>query len=435
MVKIDAVMVLGIIVLGSGGLVAIGTAINPERPDVFFGQIVARDEPQVVQEPVVEALERGQESVDSIVWFSGIWAPPNAAAFAVSHDDLMAFAAPVMAFGADIYEYMPTFGAAAMTIPAENLSKIASLASVDFIDEDRIVSTPSGITTDEIATVLDFSSLWDNGWTGENIDIYYLDSGGVDGIGLESMAGVIDNLSIDTYGHGSAVGYLLTTLAPDARVHSIRVLDAYGKGKISSIMSGLENAVQSEQDPEVINMSLGIQTSIFDSLARACEKINYRYGVDIFASAGNTGGIELSPAKSVSVVSVGAVDANLDLTFYSAKSFNVVAPGDVSTLWLGTLRSVSGTSFSSPICAALWANYLSGHPEAIGKSTDETATLLMGSEITAQGYSMPAGDILLATDPVPEPPFWVKALQWIVLSLSLSTVGVGILVWRGKRGG
>lgn len=435
-VKIDSVMLLGVVLMVASGMVAFGIMNNPERPDVFFGLIIEgiSGEAGEITEPVAAAVSRGQDSVDSIVWFSGIWAPPNAAAFARSHDDLMAFAAPVMAFGAEVYEYMPTFGAAAMTIPAENLSKVAGLASVDFIDEDRVVRTPTGLTTDEIATVLDFSSFWDDGMTGEGIDIAFLDSGGVDGIGLTSMASVVDADPIDIYGHGSAVGYLLTTLAPDARIHSIRVLDSYGSGKLSTVLKGLENAVQSEYGPEVINMSLGIQTGIFDSLSRACEMIHYKYDIDIFASAGNSPRVHLSPAKSPSVVSVGAVDSNLDLTYYSARSFDVVAIGGVQSLWLGSIRNLEGTSFSSPIVAALWANFLSGHPEAIGKSTDETATLLAGSEITAQGHSLPTGAALAVTEPVPEPPLWVQALPWVVLAVGLGVAGVGILMRRRKKG-
>lgn len=437
-INFDLVTIIAIGFILASGFVVFGIASNPERPDLPLGLAIEplSPEPGEITETVTEAIGRGQDKVDSIVWFSGLWAPPNAAAFAKDSASLLSFTAPMLAFGADIYAVMPTFGAAAMTIPVENLGSIANLPSVDFIDEDKtfFIDAFQNLDIDQVATTLDFSRFWDNGWTGENIDIYYLDTGGVDGIGLASIeSAFVDSSGRDVAGHGSAVGYLLKNLAPDARVHSIKVLDDHGQGQISIVMAGLEQAIQSEQDPEVINLSLSIPTEIFDSLSRACEKLHFSYNVDIFAAAGNTGAAEGSPSKSISVVGVGSVNDSLELTSYSARTFDIVAPGDTVSLWQGSLRNISGTSFSSPIAAALWANYLSQNPDAVGRSTDEISTLMQGSQITAQGHSMPTGSVLSETEPVPRPPAIVTAAPWIALAVGLAAVGIGILIYKRRQ--
>ncbi|MCV4714037.1 S8 family serine peptidase, partial [Escherichia coli] len=59
----------------------------------------------------------------------------------------------------------------------------------------------------------------------------------------------------DSAGHGTACAGIIARIAPDARLHSIKVLGSGGMGDGMAFLAGLEWAIK--QRYRVINLSLG----------------------------------------------------------------------------------------------------------------------------------------------------------------------------------
>ncbi len=182
--------------------------------------------------------------------------------------------------------------------------------------------------------------------TGRGVDVALLDSGvtpvpGLDGAGklvqgpdLSFDTGDPALRGLDTFGHGTHMAGIIagrdagfsgaddTThfagVAPDARVVSVKVADAYGNADVSQIIAGIDWVVQHRHDAgmdiRVLNLSLGLPSGNayrVDPLAHAAEQA-WLAGIVVVASAGNDGsstGALLSPAYDPYVLAVGAVDS------------------------------------------------------------------------------------------------------------------------------
>ncbi len=172
--------------------------------------------------------------------------------------------------------------------------------------------------------------------------------------------GVIDN----DYGHGTFVASMVLTVAPDAEILPIRLLDDEGNGNVLSLAGGIIYAVAHGAD--IINVSATIEgpSQVLDMALMIAEAMN----VIVVASAGNEGPDFVGfPASSERVVAVTACD-EVDLVPQWAGigvDVNFVAPGvdmlgafptDLNEF--GTARW-SGTSFSAPLVAGslatVWA--------------------------------------------------------------------------------
>ena len=95
------------------------------------------------------------------------------------------------------------------------------------------------------------------GATGKGVDVCILDSG-VDGEhplvnGVDSAVAVVfdgDETRIvpddegDVVGHGSACAGIVRALAPECRLHSVRVLGSGNTGTGDLILAGLEHAIE-----------------------------------------------------------------------------------------------------------------------------------------------------------------------------------------------
>jgi subtilisin family serine protease len=166
----------------------------------------------------------------------------------------------------------------------------------------------------------------------------------------------------DTCGHGTACAAIVHALAPEAEIHSVRVLGGLS-GSGAALVAGLRHAV--EQGFEVINMSLSTtKRALGDTLRELADAAYFRRSL-IVASAHNMP-VESYPWRFSSVVSVGSHEEADPFVFYANPDPPVEFFGrgvDVEVAWLGgsTIRA-TGNSFATPTIAAIAALVLSKHP-------------------------------------------------------------------------
>ncbi len=168
----------------------------------------------------------------------------------------------------------------------------------------------------------------------------------------------------DVYGHGTACAGIIHAMAPEASVHSIRVLDGRLSGKASTFLAGLAWAI--EQRFDVINLSLGtIKREYALAFHDLCDEA-YFNGTLLVTAANNLRRVSF-PSLYSSVTSVACNLATDPWRFH----FNPRPPTeflargiDVDVAWRGGGTStVTGNSYAAPHIAGIAARILSKHPE------------------------------------------------------------------------
>jgi serine protease AprX len=270
------------------------------------------------------------------------------------------------------------------------------------------------------------------GDTGQGVTVAVLDTG-IDN--LPDFAGrLIGGVDLtgagrpftDSFGHGTFVAGLVagdgtssggqyTGEAPGADLVSIKVADASGSTHLSTLISGLQWAVDhvNADNIKVLNISLGFQpfeSTVFNPLDQAVEAA-WNSGLTVVTSAGNAGpsdGTILSPGDDPLAITVGALDdlaqpavsgdemndfssvgptapdgwAKPDLVTSGRSVVSLAAPG--STIYsqnpsarVGAANFVgSGTSFSAAIVSGAAALILSDHPDL---TPDQVKARLLGT--------------------------------------------------------
>ncbi|WP_052666049.1 S8 family serine peptidase [Nitriliruptor alkaliphilus] len=198
----------------------------------------------------------------------------------------------------------------------------------------------------------------------------------------------------DGNGHGTLVagtaaaatgnGIGIASVAPEALLMPIRVLDDRGEGSMADVDRGIRWAVDNGAD--VINLSLELAIprpgGIISGAPDAAVRYAWERGVVVVAAAGNSGTPFTDYAPSTPVLLVGATDARDRQTSFSdsGRRDMVLAPGVdiVSTACdpcgpagTATYASASGTSFSAPHVAGAVAVLL-----AQGRSPAEAVAAL-----------------------------------------------------------
>jgi len=199
-----------------------------------------------------------------------------------------------------------------------------------------------------------------------NCDVFVLDTGVNDSslLNLVSSEFVIGSDNVDRNGHGSLVAHIIGTatenkiigVAPNVRIHSIKVLNDQGWGTVSSVIAGIERVVQwkiqNPTKPVVMNLSLGGPVSRILDIAVTNA---IRRGITVVVAAGNSS-IDVSrtsPARVRSALVVGSYNQNRVLSWYSnfGRNIKLLAPGDaiVTLDKNGELTSsFTGTSAAAP---------------------------------------------------------------------------------------
>src|SRR5438552_1921983 len=213
-------------------------------------------------------------------------------------------------------------------------------------------------------------NLW-SGRTGRGVRVAVVDSGidtehpALKGKVKESVEAVTEDGRIDfrpstsgdQAGHGTACAGIISSVAPDAELYSVKVLGPKASGSGDMFLVGLDYAIK--QKFQVINLSLGTTKRDFfaplhDLLDRA-----YQSGCIVVSAANNLPYPSYPSIFSSSIVSVvkraGGDPFNFGYRF--GQVIELVAPGvEVTTTWPGGgHRQLTGNSFACPYVVAIIA--------------------------------------------------------------------------------
>jgi subtilisin family serine protease len=169
----------------------------------------------------------------------------------------------------------------------------------------------------------------------------------------------------DEAGHGTACAGIITRIAPEVSLHSIKVLGPNASGSGEMFLAGLDYAIARRM--QIINLSLGttrpeLSLPLHDLLDRA-----YHAGAIVVAAANNLPQPSFPSIFSSSLVSVSkqASPDPFDFTFRFGEVIELLAPGvQVRTTWPGGgYRQLTGNSFACPHIVGIIALILEAYPE------------------------------------------------------------------------
>jgi subtilisin family serine protease len=188
-----------------------------------------------------------------------------------------------------------------------------------------------------------------------------------------------------------------------------KVLSNQGSGTDASILAGINWAVTNQA--RVISMSLGANVRQVSQAYETAGQRALQAGSLIIAAAGNNAnraagnvGFVGMPANSPSIMAVAAVDANLRIANFSARSnpvgggkVDIAGPGvAVYSSWLMPTRynTISGTSMATPHVAGIAALYAEANPHARGRDLWQLLTANVRTLASLPARDVGAGFVL-----------------------------------------
>ena len=329
----------------------------------------------------------------------------------------------VKGFVKKVFKSIPAIAAKATFEEVRNLYKaLMKRAEVAKVWLDRKIHAD----LDESVPLIGAPSVWLAGYDGTGIRIAILDTG-IDSTHPDVSGKVIDAVDFsddgtpdDLHGHGTHVaataagtgaasGGTFKGVAPGASLMNIKVLNQYGSGWSSWIISGIEYATANGAD--IISMSLGGgPTDGNDPMSLAVDAA-VDSGVVVTVAAGNSGDYYFSvstPGAARKAITVGASDKSDSLAWFSSRGPtldfrvkpDIVAPG-VDIISARATNSPrpwnpeyyppyytygwSGTSMATPHVAGLAALVLQRHPEWDQSQVKEA---IMNTAIHLDGYNV-----------------------------------------------
>lgn len=220
-------------------------------------------------------------------------------------------------------------------------------------------------------------ALW-QGRTGRGVRVAVVDSGidtehpdlkgkvkeSVEAVTEDGKIGFRPSTSGDQAGHGTACAGIITSVAPDVDLYSVKVLGPKASGSGDMFLVGLDYAIK--QKYRVINLSLGTTKRDFfaplhDLLDRA-----YQAGCIVVSAANNLPYPSYPSIFSSSVVSVvkRAGGDPFNFGYRYGQVIELVAPGvEVTTTWPGGgYRQLTGNSFACPYVVGIIALLVEAYP-------------------------------------------------------------------------
>ncbi|MEM4329906.1 MAG: S8 family serine peptidase, partial [Candidatus Bilamarchaeaceae archaeon] len=202
------------------------------------------------------------------------------------------------------------------------------------------------------------------GFSGDGIGICLLDTG-VDFNSVNNIEGGYDFVNnddnaLDDNGHGTRMAKVINTIAPNAKIIPVKVLDSSGKGYSSTIIQGISYCLQHANDYsiKIISMSFGGgEFSGYCDYDPVVEAADYAYnnGISIIASAGNDGADYITaPACGKNVTAVSSTTKEDSVASFANINgmVDLLAPGENINI---DGNFYSGTSISAAEVSAAFA--------------------------------------------------------------------------------
>ncbi len=222
---------------------------------------------------------------------------------------------------------------------------------------------------------VDLDESWKNA-TGKGVEIAIIDSGveithpALRGKVIDSVEATIEKDGIifhpsdgnDATGHGTACASIITSIAPEAKLHSVKVLGHANDARL--LLAGLEYAIQKKF--RLVNLSLGTTKThycapLHDLLDRA-----YQVGTIVVAAANNLPQPSYPSVFCSSLIAVRKSEESdpFKFSFHYGEIIELTAPGvNVETAWLnGSYKRLTGNSFACPHIVGIVALLLEKYP-------------------------------------------------------------------------
>jgi subtilisin len=168
----------------------------------------------------------------------------------------------------------------------------------------------------------------------------------------------------DAAGHGTACAGIVAKIAPDAEIHSVKVLGSEGIGDGNAFLSGLEFAIN-KRCP-IINLSLGTTKPQFTAPLRDLLDRAYQAGCIVVAAANNLPQPSFPSVFSSSLIAVSKNSETdpFSFGFRFGEVIELTAPGvNVRTTWTNnSYKTITGNSFACPHISGILALLLERYP-------------------------------------------------------------------------
>ncbi|CCT63237.1 related to thermostable alkaline protease precursor [Fusarium fujikuroi IMI 58289] len=169
----------------------------------------------------------------------------------------------------------------------------------------------------------------------------------------------------DIHGHGTHVARLVLRHAPECEVYVAKISNtrSFSEDHVGQLAKALEWA---GEHADIINLSLGLgQLCPSPRLKKVLDSLVLNRKL-IFAAASNSGGNRSRPwpANHPGVFCIhatnqrGNTNRDMNPTAQHEKDNFATLGENIESYWMGEKRCISGTSFATPIAAALAANIL-----------------------------------------------------------------------------
>ncbi|MEV6413400.1 S8 family serine peptidase [Kribbella sp. NPDC051718] len=338
--------------------------------------------------------------------------------------------------GATVSRNLPVINGAALKVDKQNAAAFLNSAqerSASGIDKIWL-DGKRHISLDQSVPQIGAPEAWKAGYTGKGVSVAVLDTG-IDATHPDlatQVAGAknfTDGPAGDDVGHGTHVASTIAGtaaasagkykgVAPDAKLYDGKVCQLDGCPD-SAILAGMEWAAN-EVKAKVVNISLGGQdTPELDPIEEAVNRLTAQTGTLFVVAAGNSGpgaGSIESPGSADAALTVGAVDKQDQLAFFSSRGPrtgdgalkpDVTAPGvDIVAARAkdGVIGEpvgdkylrLSGTSMATPHTVGAAAILAQQHPT--WKATELKGALMASAKVAAgqSAFEQGAGRIDVA---------------------------------------